>query len=105
MEDSIYYIIFLTLTILLFFIGLITIIKISVHNYEKKNNIYDILEETQKGNKPNQNMLRCPNGCVRGRCDVGKNGCKYDYQCTFCKDTLTKLFYTDQNNILEKKMR
>jgi hypothetical protein len=40
------------------------------------------------------NMNLCPSGCVRGVCNKGAN-CKYDFQCQYCQDPSTNMFYVN----------
>jgi len=52
-----------------------------------------------------KNMNKCPFGCVRGSCNKSNsnNGCKYNFQCEYCKDRITNQFYVefnDERNIL-----
>ena len=45
------------------------------------------------------NIDKCPPGCVRGVCDDEENigNCIYDYQCSYCADEETNRFYVDYN--------
>lgn len=53
-----------------------------------------------------KNMNYCLNGCVRGMCnkssDNSKDNCKYDFQCQYCQDKNTNMFYVDFNNNYER---
>jgi hypothetical protein len=46
------------------------------------------------------NMNYCLNGCIRGTCKKSnlQNSCKYDFQCNYCQDRKTNMFYVDFNN-------
>jgi hypothetical protein len=45
-----------------------------------------------------ENMLKCPKGCIRGRCKKSSDGCKNDIDCQYCKDTSTNMFYVNMDN-------
>ena len=50
-----------------------------------------------KGDGANKNI--CPRGCVRGVCRKWKHSkCKHDYECNYCRDRKTDMFYVDFNN-------
>jgi len=59
-----------------------------------------------KGN--GKNMNNCLPGCIRGVCNKRKNGsegrvgggnnCKYDFQCQYCQDVKTNMFYVNFDN-------
>ena len=89
---------------LLIFIGIIVIIIILVQIYFKfttpgdldsKMKEYDIVMPI-KGNA--KNMNNCPQGCVRGACAKKVGGCSYDFQCQYCKDDKTSMFFVDMND-------
>jgi len=44
-----------------------------------------------------KNMNYCLPGCIRGICNKNKinNSCKHDYQCQYCQDKVTNMFYVD----------
>ena len=52
-----------------------------------------------------KNMKICPKGCTRGVCDLNKyckdhhgpkpKCCAFDFQCNYCKDPKTGLFYLE----------
>ena len=46
------------------------------------------------------NIDQCPPGCVRGVCDKKeiKGHCFNDYQCSYCADEETNMFYVDFDN-------
>ena len=47
-----------------------------------------------------KNMNYCLPGCVRGNCKKNnvKNSCKYDFQCQYCQDKNTNMFYVNFDN-------
>jgi hypothetical protein len=53
-----------------------------------------------------ENMNYCLNGCTRGSCvkNNSPNSCKYDFQCNYCQDKKTNMFYVDFNNNIEKEI-
>ena len=55
---------------------------------------YDILTPLKDKGKY---MNPCPVGCIRGTCDKkkNKNNCKYDFQCQYCDDSKTQMFYVN----------
>ena len=57
-----------------------------------------------KGNGKNMNM--CLERCVRGVCKKSnsKKSCKHDFQCQYCQDKSTNMFYVDFNNNLEREI-
>lgn len=75
----------------LIFIGVIIIIiiisEIFIHNksLEQEMKIYDI----------HTPMNYCPDGCNRGICNKDSKKCKYDFQCQYCKDKTTNMFYVN----------
>jgi hypothetical protein len=44
-----------------------------------------------------KNMNYCLPGCVRGTCQKtkNKNSCRYDFQCQYCQDSNTNMFYVN----------
>ena len=46
-----------------------------------------------------KNFIKCPRGCYRSSClikdnkEIPKDGCKFDFQCEYCKDDFTQNFY------------
>jgi hypothetical protein len=47
-----------------------------------------------------KDMNYCLDGCVRGACKLSSNNpksCKYDFQCEYCQDKDTNMFYVDFN--------
>lgn len=63
-----------------------------------------------KGN--GQNMNNCPRGCVRGACKHKNNNnnnklshmCTFDYQCQYCNDRKTNMFYVSGDYENEKEI-
>jgi len=53
-----------------------------------------------------KNMNYCLDGCVRGACNKKnskKNSCNFDFQCQYCQDKKTNMFYVnfdDEKNIV-----
>ena len=45
-------------------------------------------------------MNNCLKGCVRGTCKKVNlpNSCKYDFQCQYCNDLKTDMFYVNYDN-------
>ena len=89
---------------LLIFIGIIVIIIIIVQIYfkftnnsdsESKMKEYDV-QLPIEGNAKNMNI--CPQGCVRGACNKKVGGCSYDFQCQYCRDDKTNMFFVDMND-------
>ena len=53
-------------------------------------------------NGPANNMNDCLRGCQRGGClnksdKSGEKHCKFDFQCQYCRDKDTNMFYTNGN--------
>jgi len=95
--------------ILLIIISIIVIIKLFSKfniNKNKRDGLYsyDVLTPI-KGDAKNMNY--CLGGCVRGSCDTqnkSKNSCKYDFQCSYCQDKDTNMFYVNFNNAAKKEI-
>ena len=87
-------IIFIIIILVLFVI----IYLFNIYNIEK-NKKKGILEYNVllpiKDNASNMNL--CLPGCVRGACKQSNtnNNCKYDFQCQYCKDDKTNMFYVN----------
>jgi hypothetical protein len=90
-------------TIIIFMITIIVIIII-VYLFNKLN----IAKNKKNGTSEYQvllpikddakNMNLCLPGCVRGTCKLpnkGKNFCNYDFQCQYCQDYKTNMFYVN----------
>jgi len=92
------YNIFILIGIILFvliFIGFLykfsTIFKEHVKSYEVMMPL--------KANAKNMNP--CLPGCVRGTCNTSArkaNNCKYDFQCQYCQDPTSNMFYVNFDN-------
>ena len=87
--------------IFIFIIILITIfliIELCIKYHAKKEPVYyDVLTPLVDDGK---NMKYCLNGCVRGMCNKdidNKGGCKYNFQCSYCQDRPTHMFYARFN--------
>lgn len=89
---------------LLILIGIIVIIIIIVEIYFKFTNQNDSESNMKEyevvmpieGNAKNMNI--CPQGCVRGACAKKIGGCSYDFQCQYCRDNKTNMFFVDMND-------
>ncbi len=89
---------------LLIFIGIIVIIIILVQAYFKFTNPSDLESKMKeyhvlmpiKGDA--KNMNNCPKGCIRGACNKKIGGCSYDFQCQYCRDNKTNMFFVDMND-------
>ena len=76
---------------------LITILSFIIYKFSPINHIDSEMHEYEvslplTGNGNNMNL--CPSGCVRGTCVKGKK-CTYDFQCQYCYDQKTKMFYAN----------
>lgn len=90
---------------LLLFIGLIILILIFIKIYYTFNVVgvvddseiksYNILTPIHGDGK---NMNLCPKGCIRGACNKKMGGCNYDFQCQYCNDKKTNMFFVDMND-------
>jgi hypothetical protein len=98
------------LTIFIFIIILIAIfliVELCIKYRAKKEPVYyDVLTPLVDDGK---NMKYCLNGCVRGMCNKNiknknknKKSCKYNFQCSYCQDKPTRMFYARFNK--EKKV-
>lgn len=92
------YSIFILIGIILFviiFIGLI--VKFSTI-FKEEPTQYQVMMPL-KGNAKNMNP--CLPGCVRGTCNTSaglSNNCKYDFQCQYCQDKKSDMFYVNFDN-------
>lgn len=97
-----------TLFSILILLGVILIILLLSVLYVKYGNIRKIESEDMheyqvltplKANGENMNL--CPKGCIRGDCNetISKKpgNCKYDFQCQYCQDQVTNMFYVEFN--------
>jgi hypothetical protein len=95
--------------LLLIIISISVIIKLfSKFNIDKNKKSglykYDVLTPI-KGNAKNMNY--CLSGCVRGSCNrrnKDKNSCKYDFQCSYCQDKNTNMFYINYDDMAKKEI-
>jgi hypothetical protein len=91
---------------ILVIIIIIIIIVLIISLLSKYSNIDDIDDEMHSYNvntpaKANgKNMNYCLPGCVRGTCkeNNNNNNCKYDFQCQYCQDKDTNMFYVNFDN-------
>jgi hypothetical protein len=85
--------------LILLFIIIFVISFIAIFTKISNNNIieYEVLLP-YKGNGKGMNY--CLSGCNRGVCKNtnNKDNCKYDFQCQYCQDKVTNMFYVDSNN-------
>lgn len=53
-----------------------------------------------------RNMNLCPKGCIRGVCNKSNNdnSCKYDFQCDYCQDKKTNMFYVNFETEKEREI-
>ena len=59
-----------------------------------------------------KNFNNCPRGCSLGNCvhknrginDKNSHMCTFDFQCEYCNDRKTKMFYVDGNHENEKNI-
>jgi hypothetical protein len=92
------YTILILIGIILFviiFIGLI--VKFSTI-FKDQHTQYQVMMPLKGGA---QNMNPCLPGCIRGTCNTSaklKNNCKYDFQCQYCQDKKTDMFYVNFDN-------
>lgn len=96
-------IIILVLIIVILFILFFIKIFQNYFNLNDGTKIYDVLLPIKDNGK---GMNYCLNGCVRGMCNKTDldNSCKYDFQCQYCQDEKTNMFYVDFNNDKEKEI-
>lgn len=87
--------------IILLLIVILVIICIAIfarltNNHDVKS--YQVLMPIRR--EASNNMNYCLKGCVRGSCKLPSNNpdtCKYDFQCNYCQDPITNMFYVDFN--------
>ena len=99
--------IFVILILLLCFIGNY-IMKVVKEKEEAELKKYSI-QMPVKGN--GKNMNNCPIGCVRGACKHHNNNnnklshmCTFDYQCQYCNDRKTNMFYVSGDYEYDKEI-
>lgn len=86
---------------ILIVIIIIIIIMIIILLLSKFSNIDKIDDEMHSYNvqppikAEGKNMNYCLPGCIRGMCkkNNSNNSCKYDFQCQYCQDKDTNMFY------------
>jgi len=93
--------IFITLLIILFIMVLIFFLIYEF--YPRQTNKSYEFQLPIKGDGANKNI--CPKGCIRGVCEK-KNGskCKHDYNCNYCRDETTNMFYVNSSLQNEDKI-
>lgn len=106
----IYQFLILCLAIIFVILFIYIFAKIIVENDMKS---YDVLLPI-KGN--GENMNNCLPNCIRGVCkknnlniynqeqEEDSNSCKFDFQCQYCQDKKTNMFYVDFNSEHEKEI-
>lgn len=97
--------VFVVLILILCFIGNY-IMKVVKEKEDAELKKYTITMPV-KGN--GQNMNNCPIGCVRGACKHNNNNklshmCTFDYQCQYCNDRKTNMFYVSGDYENEKEI-
>jgi hypothetical protein len=95
--------IFITLILLLCFIGNY-IMKVVKEKEDAELKKYTITMPV-KGN--GKNINNCPNGCVRGVCTNNNklsHMCTFDYQCQYCNDIKTNMFYVSGDYEYDKEI-
>lgn len=94
MLDTIIIIIFVTLFVILFIALFAKIIGETNYGFHQ----YQVLNLPLKDKS--QDMNYCLPGCIRGSCNPSnsKNSCKYGFQCQYCQDRKTNMFYVDFND-------
>ena len=88
-------IILIIIVIILCYFGYYVMTKI----VDKESGEYTII---LPHNGPANNMNDCLRGCQRGGClnksdKSGEKHCKFDFQCQYCRDKDTNMFYTNGN--------
>ena len=97
---------FVILILLLCFIGNY-IMKVVKEKEDAELKKYSI-KMPVKGN--GQNMNNCPLGCIRGACNHKNNNnklshmCTFDYQCQYCNDRKTNMFYVSGDYEYDKEI-
>ena len=87
------FIIVIGIILIILLIGVFYIIYGSMRKNETEE--YKVLTPL-KGDGKNMNL--CPTGCIRGSCsNKSSDNCKYDFQCQYCQDATTNMFYVEFN--------
>ena len=94
MLDTIIIIIFVILFVILFIALFAKLVGETNYGFHE----YKVLNLPLKDKS--QDMNYCLPGCVRGSCkpNNSKNSCKYGFQCQYCQDRKTDMFYVDFND-------
>ena len=95
MNKNINTLLILILIVILVIICIAIFAKIT-NNHDIKS--YKVLMPIKENSSKDMNY--CLNGCVRGRCtnpSNKSNSCKYDFQCQYCQDKDTNMFYVEFN--------
>lgn len=88
---------------IIFFIIILMIIMLSIYFIIDKTNLIVKDKDLKEYSYPypksfvSNYLEKCPLGCIRGVCKRmnGNQGCKYDYQCSYCTDRKTGRFFVD----------
>lgn len=94
---SIKYVIFVFLVLIIILLSYLIINKTTwIVNYKGKKEYNFLYPNSFIAN----NIDQCPSGCVRGVCNDNNNigNCTNDYQCSYCADEETNMFYVDFDN-------
>lgn len=110
LNNNMYSLFILVIIIIIIIIIILLLNKFGHINNETNNNnglSSYYIDTPIKGNATNMND--CLPGCIRGRCNKNiNNSCKYDYECHYCRDKNTNMFYVNldynhyknENNIM-----
>lgn len=92
---------------MIFFIIIITLILILAYYFVNRTNLIIpkpqikeyAIQQTPKGFQSN-GMKFCTKGCSRGTCKKNDvpDGCRHDFECSYCTDRRTRQFYVDLTN-------
>ena len=81
-------------------ISILIFIKLNKNTSINEEGIHEYNVETPI-KASGKNMNYCKPGCVRGVCnrkDLTKNHCIHDFDCNYCQDKDTNMFYVNFNN-------
>jgi len=94
MLDTIIIIIFVILFVILFIALFAKLVGETNYGFHQ----YQVINLPLKDKSKDMNY--CLPGCVRGSCNPNnsKNSCKYGFQCQYCQDRKTNMFYVDFND-------
>jgi hypothetical protein len=90
----------LLVLIIIFAIIFIYLFALLTKNLIKEEiNEYQVIDFKDNGDEMNY----CLPGCIRGACKKtnDNNSCKFDFQCEYCQDNKTNMFYVDNTNDIE----